>query len=243
MVVVYVVHKSEAKLFMYQTIEIRTLIKVVGGLGILVFLFLLWYAPPGDSALDWAKHISAAAAATASIIGILGSKWIFPHVWKLPPIQAASFPYVAGEWTGTISSNWPVVKAMMDAFTNGAEPHPIPQLDIATIGSEEKHVKVMIEADLFHVTMKLETLDKYSLSRTVVMKPLRKGPQDRPRLLYIYQNDTNIPLNTDSESHYGAAWLDVIGDGNALEGAYWTSRNWTKGLNPAGRIRLHRKIP
>lgn len=227
---------------MYQTIKIRTVITILGGAGAVVFVFLLWYAPPDDSVLGWLKHISAAATGTATIVGVVGSKWVFPHIWKLRLVQAFSFPYVAGEWTGTISSNWPVVKAMMEAFTHGAQPHPASELDIAAIGPEEKPIKVTIEADLFRVTMKLETLDKYSLSRTLVMKPLRQGPQSRPRLLYIYQNDTNTPINTDSSSHLGAAWLDVVDDGAALEGIYWTARNWTKGLNTAGQIKLRRKM-
>src|SRR5712671_590143 len=104
---------------MYQTLEIKTLIKVVGGLGILIFLALLWYAPPGDSLWNWIKHISAAVGFTATVLAVLGSKWVFPHFWKLRLVQAVSFPYVAGEWIGTISSNWPVKKAMMDAFVRG----------------------------------------------------------------------------------------------------------------------------
>lgn len=225
---------------MYQTIEIRTLIKAIGGLGAVIFIFLLWYAPPGDSVLGWLKHVSAVAAGTATIIGAIGNKWVFPHIWKLGPVQAFSFPYVAGEWTGTISSNWPVVKAMMDAFTHDHSAQPIDKLDIAELGSEKKPIKVTIEADLFRVVMRLETLDNYSVSHTLVAQPQRGGPLGPPRLLYIYQNETSIPVNSDASQHLGAAYLEVSADRQSLEGTYWTARSWTKGLNTAGRIALKR---
>jgi hypothetical protein len=227
---------------MYQTLEIKTLIKVIGALGILIFLVLLWYAPPGDSLSGWIKHISAAAGFTATVLAVFGSKWVFPHIWKLPLVQAISFPYVAGEWTGAISSNWPVKKAMMDAFVNGQTAQGSEKLDIATLGTESKRIKVTIEADLFSVMMKLETLDKYSVSYSLYVQPQRGGGLRRPRLAYIYQNDTRVPVNTDAESHFGAAFLEVSADGKTLEGIYWTARNWTKGLNTAGRIVLSRGV-
>ncbi len=225
---------------MYQTLEIKTLIKVIGGLGILIFLVLWWYAPPGDSLWGWIKHISAAAGFTATILAVFGSKWVFPHFWKLPLVQAMTFPYVAGEWTGTISSNWPVKKAMMDAFVKGHTAQGNEKLDIAALGTESKRIKVTIEADLFNVVMKLETLDKYSVSYSLYVQPQRGGALRCPRLAYIYQNDTHVPVNTDAESHFGAAFLEVSQDGKTLEGTYWTARNWTKGLNTAGRIVLRR---
>jgi hypothetical protein len=227
-------------LLMYQALEIKTWIKVVGGLGILISLALWWYAPPNDSPWEWIKHVSTAAGFTATVLIVLGSKWVFPHFWKLRLVQALSFPYVAGEWTGTISSNWPVKEAMMDAFVKGQSAQGTEKLDIVALGTETKRVKVTIEADLFNVIVKLETLDKYSTSYSLHVQPQRGGALRRSRLCYIYQNDTQVPVNTDAESHFGAAFLEVSEDGKTLEGTYWTARNWTKGLNTAGRIVLRR---
>jgi hypothetical protein len=225
---------------MYQAIEIRTVIKAVGALGVLIFLFLLWYAPPGDSVFDWMKHVSAAAGGTAGIIAAFGNRWVFPYIWKLGPVQSFTFPYVAGEWVGTISSNWPVLKAMTEGFTSAHAVQPIEELDIEKLGTEKKPIKVTIEGDLFSVVMRMETLDKYSASRTVMMQPQRRSALTRPTLVYIYQNETPVPVYSDASSHFGAAILEVGPDGLSLEGTYWTARNWTKGLNTAGRIELKR---
>jgi hypothetical protein len=226
---------------MYQALRLQQLINILAGLGALVFVFLLWYAP-SDSWSGWPKHVALAATATAVVIGLLGNRWVFCPLWRLQPLQTFLFPYVAGEWTGTISSNWPVSKALMKAFTEGCSARPADELDVAILGTEEKPIKVTIEADLFRVSMKLETTDKYSSSHTVVVKPQLHGPGGVPRLLYLYQNDTPVPLSTDSSSHLGAAYLDIKGQGDdmVMEGTYWTARNWTKGLNTAGRISLKR---
>jgi hypothetical protein len=226
---------------MYQALEIRTLIKVIGGLAIIIFVFLLWYEPPADSVWNWCKHVTQAVGATAAAIIILGNKWVFPHIWRLKFVQAATFPYVAGEWVGTVSSNWPVVKAMMDAYANGAEPKGADTLDISKIPPEKKPIKVTITADLFSIDMRLETLDRYSVSKSLMVKPKRATAVEPARLLYIFENQTDVPVNTDSSNHIGAARLDVTKDGDVLAGTYWTARNWTKGLNTAGRIELRRK--
>jgi hypothetical protein len=228
---------------MYQALQIHQLIKALAVAGALVFGLLLWYAPP-DSWSAWARHVVSTATFTAVFIAVIGHKWIFLPLWRLRPAQAFLFPYVAGEWTGSIASNWPVSKAMMEAFVNGASPRPAAELDVQSLGTQEKPIKVTIEADLFHIAMKLETTDEYSSSHTIAVRPQRHAPGGNPRLLYIYENDTPVPVHTDTSSHLGAACLSITGVDNAmvLEGTYWTARNWTKGLNTAGRITLRRKM-
>lgn len=229
---------------MYQAVELKQLITVLAGLAVLIFIAMLWYAP-SDSVIEWLRHVTAAASATAAIWVLVGSKWVFCPIWRLRPVQAFLFPYIAGEWHGTVSSNWPVVKAMMTAFTEGAPARPASELDIGTTGTLDKPIKVTIEADLFRISMHLQTTDDYSTSYTLIVKPQRNGPRGLPRLLYIYQNDTPMPLNTDAHDHLGAAFLDIERKNGELElvGTYWTARNWTKGLNTAGRIILRRPEP
>jgi len=122
-------------------------------------------------------------------------------------------------------------------------PHPPEALDIAKFGTEQKPIKVTITADLFRISMKLVTGDNYSASYTLAVRPQAKGPLGFPRLLYLYQNETSVPVNTDSSSHVGAAFLDIKKEPSGqltMEGLYWTGRNWTKGLNTAGQIVLRR---
>jgi hypothetical protein len=226
---------------MYQAIQTKRLITILGGLAVLVFIVMMCFTS-SDSVLEWLKHVSAAASVTAIIVVGLGNKWVFHPIWRLKPVQALLFPYVAGEWHGTVSSNWPVVKIMMTAFTEGGPAHPAAELDVNQTGTLDKPIKVTVEADLFRISMRLQTLEDYSTSHTLLIKPQRHGLRGLPRLLYIYQNDTQVPVNTDTAGHFGAAYLDVECNGGAmtLAGPYWTGRNWTKGLNTAGRIMLVR---
>jgi hypothetical protein len=224
---------------MYQAIQINRLITAVGVLAVLIFIAILWYAG-SDSALQSLKQVTTAASITGVVILLIGNKWVFCPLWRLDPIQSFLFPYIAGEWEGQVSSNWPVVTAMSSAFIDGSEAHPSGDRDIEVLGTADKPIKVTIEADLFHIRMSLQTTDDYSTSQTIFVTPRRSlGVAE---LVYIYQNDTPVPVNTDALNHLGAAYLKIaFRDGErVMEGTYWTARNWTKGLNTAGRIVLHR---
>ena len=90
--------------------------------------------------------------------------------------------------------------------------------------------------------MFLDTKDSYSNSRTILAGVAKDPVSERCRLIYVYENTTPDPEQTDTEFHLGAAVLtlkDENGEG-VLEGPYWTNRNWTKGLNTAGLARFCR---
>lgn len=224
---------------MYHALNPDLWIKVVAGTGAIVFLVLWWFVPP-DSWTAWAGHFSNTIALTALIAVAIGNRWVFCWLWRYRGIERVFFPYIAGDWVGSISSNWLVVDAMRNAFVEGCSEHDPSELDVQRLGMKDKQVKVTVTADLFRIVLKLETTDEYSTSHTIVVRPDRNGPV--PRLFYIYKNETAVPDNTDSEAHFGAAVLNIYQeDGETtLKGLYWTARNWTKGLNTAGRIELNR---
>jgi hypothetical protein len=227
---------------MYQALGIKRLISVLATIGCLCLIGLLLYAPP-DSPFGWFRHISTAATSTAIIIGLLGNKWVFCKLWRLKLVEHFIFPFIAGEWVGTISSNWPVVSAMMAAYNEPEGPKSHRELHIDQIGTTEKEIRVQFDADFFQISMRLDTDDGYSASYSVFAKPIRKAELGRPRLYYMYRNETQSPEITDSSEHLGAAYLEVYesAKGLSLGGIYWTARNWPKGLNTAGQISLRRK--
>jgi hypothetical protein len=189
------------------------------------------------------RNISAAVTSTALVIALVGNKWVFCKLWRVKLIEHFIFPFIAGEWIGTISSNWPVVQAMMVAFNEPEASRPHGDLHIDQIGTTEKKIRVQFDADFFRLSMRLDTDDGYSASYSVFVKPIRNGDLGRPRLYYMYRNETKTPEITDSSEHLGAAYLEVYesAKGVMLNGIYWTARNWPKGLNTAGQIFLHRK--
>lgn len=224
---------------MYQAIQLNRLISAICILALLIFITILW-CTKSNSAFQWIRQVTATATITGLVILVIGNKWVFCPLWQLKPLQSFLFPYIAGEWEGQISSNWQVVKAMSAAFIDGGEAHPVGDLDVTILGTEDKPITVRIEADLFRIRMRLETTDNYSTSQTIFVTPRRS--LGVPELVYIYQNDTPLPEGTDALNHLGAGYLKIFARDSELvmEGTYWTARNWTKGLNTAGRIVLRR---
>lgn len=227
---------------MYQALGIKRLISFLAATGCLFLIGLLLYAPP-DSLLAWIRHISTAATSTAVAVGLLGNKWVFCKLWRQKHVEHLIFPFIAGDWVGTISSNWPVVNAMVTAFDNPSVSKPPGALHVDQIGATEKDIRVRFEADFFKISMRLDTDDGYSSSYSIFVKPVRTAELGRPRLYYMYRNETPLPEHTDSSDHIGAAYLEVVENtkGFSLKGVYWTARNWHKGQNTAGIISLHRK--
>lgn len=188
---------------------------------------------------DLASEVWGALGKGSTIATLLfgaGQTKAFPLLcrWKLLR------PFLAdldGTWKGALHSNWPLIRSRLP----GAPPQPAPSaLQCAPVTAE-------IRVRLFSVSMTLRSDDtRYSGSETVSMRLDRNPETDRVRVAYVYANTTKNPEDTDSGFHHGAAVLDLEeedGKPQALDGLYWTNRNWTKGLNTAGTIRLERASP
>jgi len=57
---------------------------------------------------------------------------------------------------------------------------------------------------------------------------------------YVYDAFVGLPDQSDVDRFYGAARLILVDDDGLifLEGTYWTDRNWQKGFNTAGSLKL-----
>src|SRR5262249_51655858 len=96
------------------------------------------------------------------------------------------------------------------------------------------------------VKLTLTTEGDYSSSSTSSVSITRSEEDGSIQLGYLYRNTTLKPLETDSATHNGAAWLQVKQDSEGqtwMQGTYWTDRNWHKAMNTAGRITLKRPKP
>lgn len=172
----------------------------------------------------------------AALLFGAGQTRAFPLLCRWKPLRSL-LADLDGTWKGVLHSNWPLIRARLA----GAPPQPAP------LGLQPVPVTAEIRVRLFSVSMTLRSDDtRYSGSETVSMR-LDKNPEtDRVRVAYVYANTTKNPESTDSGFHHGAAVLDLEeeeGKPQALDGLYWTNRNWTKGLNTAGTIRLERAGP
>lgn len=175
---------------------------------------------------QWARAATAGATVVSLMVWLLGQTAAFPLICRLPIVRSV-FPNINGVWEGETDSNWPLIakRAGMPVDVNG-----------------QRMVTVEICARLLQVTLKLDARSQYSQSKTVFVKVKKDEEHNDIRLWYIYDNVTKKPEQTDSERHFGGAYLDLVKgeEGECLDGVYWTNRNWESGLNTAGRIVLRR---
>lgn len=168
----------------------------------------------------------------AASLFTLGETALFPWACRRWPVRLW-IPDIDGRWSGDLESNW----AQVSARLKGDYP-------VAGQPTQLVPVSVVIKARLLSVNMRLEADSRYSNSDTIAVSVSCHGAAGTLRLAYVYENHTPNPEQTDSGHHFGAGYVDLLdrGDTQSFEGNYWTNRNWTKGLNTAGRIVLRRKM-
>jgi SMODS-associating 2TM, beta-strand rich effector domain len=139
------------------------------------------------------------------------------------------FPDIDGEWHAELESNWELIAQRAGLDT----PRPT---------EEPTRARITIISRLFLIKINLTT--EYSCSSTSSVSVTRNEEDGSFQLAYLYRNRTLKPLETDSSTHNGAGWLQVIQEPNGevwMQGSYWTDRNWHKAMNTAGRITLRRQ--
>ena len=178
--------------------------------------------------------VSISVIAVSAFLFLVGQTKLFPWLCGLP-IVWRMFPNIEGEYEVEISSNWSIIKTRNE----GREPEVSPEGDVALF---KKMGIAKITARLTRIDMSLTMNDRYLTSETVACSMQRDEGEHKPVLFYVYEGDVATPKNTDSQRHLGAARIAIPLERRpiVLEGNYWTDRNWHKGLNTAGRIRLRR---
>lgn len=221
---------------MYLILPLSMLIKLAGMLSTatLLIVFTVYSLDINDFS-DWLRAISYSLSIASILVLLIGGTRVWRYIWeKFPSLNKKIYPDLNGLWQGEIESNWPIIQAK----TTGSKLHDCNQ------ESGRKKVTLKIHASWFNMKMFLKTTDQYSESETIFsLIPIHGSDGSEHQLQYIYRNVTDKPLDSDSGNHEGAALLKIrneLSDEPRLEGVYWTNRNWTKGLNTAGKINLTR---
>jgi len=200
----------------------------------------VWLSSPGAAHALWSLK-SYVLAVPSAIVFSLTLRPVFRVAHRLSLAKAWLFPMLDGQWEGEVHSNWPRIKAMMEAArgdgpTFNALSDPTPTDPVAA----PVPITARIESGLldFRITL---TMSPTRRSHTIFVKPERR-PTGRPRLYYVYRQEESGTVEvSDASQHQGAAYLDYDSETDSLSGAYWTERQGELGLNTAGRIRLWRR--
>ena len=227
---------------MYATLPLSRLISVLVWPFGLILAGLITFIHFPESPVVWVRTIGTAASLWALALlvfaGISGRFAPWRILWQLVPgLNRWFFPDLNGIWEGTTSSNWPVVKSMLDTATGAGGLDPA---TLETIPLQNDAMTVTINASLFsfRLTAKLSSTGGTSHSRTALVA--KDNHRDNFQLQYLFSQDTPDAGLLDDASHLGAATVDLDLDQWEMNGYYWTRRKWRAGLSTAGKLALRR---
>ncbi len=158
-------------------------------------------------------------------------------IWRKFPLLNNIFPDINGVWCGYTSSNWPIIKEVLDAAKSD---FALRQEHLHLTSLQKDALAIEIKSTLFKIEIASSLTSTDSKSHSLIVCPQRRI-YDCVRLTYVYNQDTPNPSITDVDNHLGAANLDFdLHSLNKADGVYWTRRNWKQGLNTAGLLELQR---
>ncbi|SMH30263.1 hypothetical protein [Mesorhizobium australicum] len=217
---------------MYQALEKPTLIRIVLAIGALA-LIAAWLVIRPTDMTGYARTVSFAITGAAAFIMILGTSPLWRVFWKIFPfLNTWVFPNISGEWAFIAESNIKEIAAF----------HP--DLDPAKVKVRIRGT-MTIRQSLFAISMSLTGDGDYSMSDTLFVKPIKEAGTGRFYVTSVFRNSTPHPQPSDEQMHMGAAYIEILATRHPpeMKGVYWTNRNWQKGMNTAGTIKLTRASP
>lgn len=227
---------------MYATLPLTRLLSILVWPFATIFASIILVGGVPTSAIDWIRAIGIATGAWGLLLLVLAgwsSKWSPWRMlwWAFPPLNRWVFPDLNGTWTGKTSSNWPVIKSMLDAATGAAM---LQESALATIALQDDDLMITIIASFFVFRLEAKLTSTGGKSHSLAARVCKDERRDAYELYYVYRQETPEPLSQDEGSHLGAATLDVHLREWRMNGHYWTKRRWRSGLNTAGLISVSR---
>jgi hypothetical protein len=227
---------------MYATLSLSRLLLVLVWPFALILIGLLAFAGFPHDPRAWLRTIGTAVSVWGILLVLLAG-WTSRYApWRvlwsaIPGLNRWLFPDLNGEWRGTTSSNWPMVKAMLDAATakGGLDPD-----GLATIPLQDDEIVITIRASLFYFRLNAKLSSTGGTSHSLTALVSKDARRDIFELQYLFSQDTPEAGILDDATHLGAVTADIDIDQWAIKGYYWTRRTWRSGLSTAGRIEVRR---
>jgi hypothetical protein len=212
---------------MYQLVGVWKLVTVFALVAVTVAL-ILWLVVPADGPLAFLRRPQFSVSATGILVLAIGQTKAFPWLCSQPFIRDI-FPPLEGRWLGTLNTNFPKIAEAFKLDAPQAGKQVVAMFDI-----KARLLKVRVSS------VSVEPKPGYMRSDTTALSMIRCPQTDREIMHYVYDAFVGDPDECDVPSFHGAAKLILLRDGTdmVLEGNYWTDRNWQRGYNTAGSIRL-----
>jgi hypothetical protein len=212
---------------MYQLVGVWKLLTVFALTAVMVAL-ALWILVPPDGPLMFLRRPQVSVSAVGLLALALGQTKAFPWLCQWPLIRDI-FPPIEGEWIGTLNTNFPKIAAAFELDAPEAG-----KAVVATFKIKARLLKVRVSS------LSVQPRPGYMRSDTTALSIVRCPQTDREIMYYVYDAFVGDPEECDVPSFHGAAKLVLLREeGNMVfEGNYWTDRNWQKGYNTAGSIKL-----
>lgn len=224
---------------MLHALNPSTMFRAAFGLTFVIAVFAFMAATP-DNTFEFIRLGGIIMGAASLAVVLLTIKPVLRFAHQVSFADTWCFPWLDGCWEGEIKSNWPIIKAMMDAAKDDIPPFDVLKQDPPNGSIQAHKVEVTIQSGLFDIEIKLHVPETTNNSDSVFARPQR-APGQPPRLYYVYKQTSSDPLPvTDVRNHLGAACLEYDRNTGELRGDYWTNRNRERGLNTAGSITLKR---
>jgi hypothetical protein len=180
---------------MLLSIPLRLTLLAAIGATILIVAGVGWLAPPGE--------IIGAQLALVRWTPLLLLAFVFSLYWSwrlVKPLQRVTFPYLGGDWTGTLRYK-----------THDGK-------------SGEKPAQLRVRHDFFGLHLQLITDE--STSRTLAIAPERDPTFGDFRLYYVFVVSRTAGVGSD-HVYRGTALVQIAPDLQTLSGHYFTEHKST----------------
>ncbi len=182
-----------ALMLMLHLLPIFRILRVLlflAGTAAIAAVYLGWIGS-GDLSQDASTLMSWSAIAVFATVVAIVSAWRF-----IPSVQKSIFPYLGGNWSGTLSFEGPK-------------------------GAETRKITLTVKHTLLGIRLLLDSDE--STSRTLVVHPDRDPDFGIPKLFYVYLNERKEGVPGAGQRYRGLAVMRIEqGKGLELQGDYFT---------------------
>lgn len=190
------------------------------------------------------RFIGYSVSVSTCLVVAAGHHSVVDLALRRIPFLARFVPNLNGTYSLRTSSNWPLKKAMIDAYSGEATSTLKDAGEVDELHDFDGTIEMRMGLFQLQILYKPDERGASRSDSQVVSATLTKNLHSGGyELFYIYRARVMEPSATDEQSFLGAAALTFSIDHGKLTdltGHYWTNRSWRKGLNTSGIANMNK---